>query len=310
MDSSAAFKPIDESLKFSAIDGTVLLATVFSKILPLFLNEYAVVDSFVPLLIDLSLFARSSLAKLIEVVNELCDEDECQVLWRACVGALAERGIKENYGVLVGSGGQLKTGKEYREILVYLLTNRRVQRHIYRWSRYGKLFPLLFLEFFSNLVLLSNRFPLILEHLFTVSDPSRTEVGLLFPHPWWPNSTEPFSSVSAMRKSVNNLSDYYGAVNRILLSFTRSMLGDTEPLDPRSDAISIDQKILAGLGKGSLSNWLDLSKTTWNSFVLFFFFFFFFFFFATHGSGRANSASGIDYEPNRSVENQPKLFLS
>jgi hypothetical protein len=148
VDASGAFRPMDPSLKLSNIDGTVLLATLFSKLSPLLTNTYAVSYAIIPLLLDLATSARSSLTKLIDVINEICDADECEKLWRACVGFFADAATKESYHSIIQdvqppvASADADAGPpehHYREITVFLLSNRRVLKHVYRWSRYASI---------------------------------------------------------------------------------------------------------------------------------------------------------------------------
>eukprot|EP01122_Echinamoeba_exundans_P014876 TRINITY_DN6845_c0_g1_i1.p1 TRINITY_DN6845_c0_g1~~TRINITY_DN6845_c0_g1_i1.p1 ORF type:complete len:1223 (+),score=199.98 TRINITY_DN6845_c0_g1_i1:128-3796(+) len=256
VDASGAFKPMDPSLKLSNIDGTMLLATLFSKLSPLLTNTYAVSFAIVPLLLDLATSARSSLTKLIDVINEICDPDECEKLWRACVGFFADAATKESYHNIIqdvkphdpnaAAASSEPQQHHYREIAVFLLSNRRVLKHVYRWSR----------------------FPLIMEQIFNVTAPSRSELQQLFPNPWWPETSEPFSSLPLMKRSLNKLQEYFENIDNVLLGFVRSLLADVEALDPLPSTTkpwSPEQRILSNMGKNSISNWLDFSTTMWNS---------------------------------------------
>lgn len=139
VDAPAAFRPIDPSLKMSDIDGTLLLAGIFVKLSPLFTNSYAVTGAFVPLLFELSATSRSSMTKLIDVINELCDSDECEQLWRACVGYFGDSSLCASWSTvaspLESPSERQAIGLASREICIVLLCNRRVLRHVYRWSR-------------------------------------------------------------------------------------------------------------------------------------------------------------------------------
>lgn len=109
---------------------------------------------------------------------------------------------------------------------------------------------------------------MLMEQLFFVVPLSQQELTDVFPNPWWPESRQRFSSHWMMKKSLDKLGAYHDAVDNMLLAFVRSLLADTTPLDPLENpdsAWSPEQRVLSNVGKNSISNWLDLSKTVWNS---------------------------------------------
>jgi hypothetical protein len=107
-----------------------------------------------------------------------------------------------------------------------------------------------------------------MEQIFNVTAPSRAELQQLFPNPWWPETTEPFSSLPLMKRSLNKLQEYFDNIDNVLLGFVRSLLADVETLDPLPSSTtpwSPEQRLLSNMGKNSISNWIDFSTTMWNS---------------------------------------------